>query len=286
MDQTDLPAGLRARRQRSGRVYFYFSPGARVKEVPLGQDAGQALERYQALQREHLQAARPNGLFASDLLAQFEKCNVLPKNRHAQNRRRQEAQLLQSFFMERDDPPISHLPSLEDYQEWLNRRHDVRNFDSVRLLRHAWQFMLQNNYVSNPCPWASVSSHRERVVLELADILYAYAPSDLRQLLERVLNQATSNAIEPHGAIVTAPGRLEGSKSAELEKQLATATRSACVALASNHRDDLLPSMQKLSIQELSEILASPTRVKHLPRGTIDLTLHRRLAIARIRGER
>lgn len=286
MDKTDLPTGLRARRQRSGRVYFYFSSGAGIKEVPLGQDANQAWERYQALQREHLQAARPNGLFASDLLTQFQKCNARPKSRHAQNRRRHEAQLLHSFFMAHGDPLINGLPNLEDYQEWLNRRHDVRNFDSVRLLRRAWQFMLLNNYVSDSCPWATVPSHRERVVLELADILYAYAPSDLRQLLDLVLNQATPSASEPHSAIDAVPGKQVGSESAELERQLATAMRSACVALANNHRDDLLPSMQELTIQDLFEILASPTRVKHLPRGTIDLTLHRRLAIARMRNER
>lgn len=286
MDQTELPVGLRARRQRSGRVYFYFWPGAGVKEVPLGQDSNQALEHYQALQREHLQAARSNGLFASDLVTQFLKCNAPPKNRHARNRRRQEAQLLHSFFVEHGDPLINRLPRLEHYQEWLNRRHDVRNFDSVRLFRRAWHFMLRNDYVADPCPWASVSSHRERVVLELADILYAYAPSDLRQLLEQVLCQATSPGIEPRSAIDAVPGQVECSESAELEEQLATATRSACVALADNHRDDLLPSLQKLTIRDLIEILASPTRINHLPRGTIDLTLHRRLAIARIRGER
>ena len=282
----DLPAGLRARRQRSGRIYFYFSPGTGIKEVPLGQDCNQALDHYQALQREHLQAERPNGLFASDVLAQFQKCNARPRNRHAQNRRRQEAQLLHSFFMEHGDPLINRLPSLEDYQEWLNRRHGVRNFDSVRLFRRAWHFMLQNSYISDSCPWASLSSHRERLVLELGDILYAYAPSGLGQLLERVLSQEISPKIESHSAIDAVPGKPAGSESAELEKQLATAKRSACAALANNHRDDLLPVMQELTIQDLVEILASPTRVMDLPRGTVDLTLHRRLAIARIRGER
>lgn len=45
-----LPVNMRARRQKSGRVLFYYDAGGRPRrEVPLGDDYSMAMRRYQYL---------------------------------------------------------------------------------------------------------------------------------------------------------------------------------------------------------------------------------------------
>lgn len=47
----NLPSGLRARAQRSGRVYYYYDTGAKPRrEIPLGNDYALAVKRWAELQ--------------------------------------------------------------------------------------------------------------------------------------------------------------------------------------------------------------------------------------------
>jgi hypothetical protein len=47
----NLPSGLRARRQRSGRVYYYYDTGTKPRrEIPLGNDCALAVKRWAELE--------------------------------------------------------------------------------------------------------------------------------------------------------------------------------------------------------------------------------------------
>lgn len=283
MDLGNLPAGLRSRRQRSGVVYFYFAAAPGVKEVPLGSDPIRALEQYQVLQRELLLATRPEGLAAMDLLTQFQKCTPRPTTRHARTRRASELAQLSAFFTECGNPSVSSIPSLQTYQQWLGHRADTRNFDSARLFRRIWELMRQHEYIGEICPWASVPSYSERVTLELADVIYPFATSELKQTLAQLLDRLTANSTASPSHTEPAPSRLGDALLTNLESQLASAKHAAVIALANSHRDDLRPSLAKLAVHDLQSVLTSSTRVRHLPPGKIDLTLERKLVISRLR---
>ena len=284
MDTENLPTSLRSRRQRSGAIYFYFAPGRGIKEAPLGNDPVHALAQYHALQRKLLFDVRPDGLSALDLLTQFQNCTPRPATRHARARRMGELSLLHTFFTERGNPAAHSLPDLRTYQEWLERRSDARNFDSVRLLRHVWEFMRQHEYLTGTCPWPSISSHHERVTLELADILYPFATSELKDVLTQVLDRKAIDGTPLRHSIYRESAQ-DGSPP-RLQEQLEWTKRSAGLGLVNSHRDDLLPSLSKLTVHDLMSVLRSPTRIRHLPPGKIDLTIERKLVISRLQQVR
>ncbi|GAB3628083.1 hypothetical protein PTE30175_02537 [Pandoraea terrae] len=286
MDIGNLPTSLRARRQRSGITYFYFSSAPGFKEVALGKNLANALEQYQMLQRQLLLATRPDGLSTLDLLSQFQKCNPRPTDRHADARRAHELKLLRTFFTECGNPTASGIPSLPAYQKWLDQHADTRNFDSVRLFRRIWEFMQRHEYVIGACPWASVPSHSERVTLELADVIYPYSTSELKQLLAQLLDPKVPDGTICHCDTDPVSPRLGSGAPAHLQDQLLQAKRAATLALENSHRNDLLPPLSKLTVRDLTEALISPTRVRHLPPGKIDLTVARKLVIQRLRQER
>lgn len=282
----NFPAGFRARCQRSGIIYFYFLPGTGIREIPLGKDPACALERYQTLQRELFISARPDGLFALDLLDQFQKCHPRPPDRHAHSRRKQESTLLRTFFTECGNPTLDSIPDLHSYQEWLGRRRDARNFDSVRLFRRIWEFMRRHEYVGGTCPWASVPSHDERVTLELADILYPYAAPELKRVLTQLLDPKTPDDVSSLDDGRRATPRPGNEPLNNLRDQLDAARCLAAEALANCHREDLLPRLSRLTVRDLTELLGSSTRTRHLPPGKIDLGIARKLVISRLHPKR
>jgi hypothetical protein len=279
-----LPAGLRARRQRSGTIYFYFSSGPGIKEVPLGSNQTSAFVQYQVLQRRRLMDMRPHGITMLDLLTQFQLCEPPPAERHARLRRDKELTQLHTYFSECGNPTVRESPDLQNYLSWLAGRAPPRNLDSVRLFRRIWNFMQRHNYLDSPCPWASPPSHRERIALEIVDILSLYAPPRLKQLLGQILDPASTLGIpqsDPTLASVESSGEdIENGLTAALEH----ARRDASEALMNSHRDDLLGPLAALTIDELLALQSSPTRANHLPPGKIDLSIGRKTVIARLRA--
>jgi hypothetical protein len=280
-----LPSGLRARRQRSGTIYFYFCPSPGIKEVPLGSDEASALAQYQVLQRQLFMVTRPHGIRVLDLINQFQLCEPPPIERHARSRRHQELTQLHEYFTECANPTVQESPNLQIYQKWLALREDTRNLDSVRLFRRIWGFMLRHGYLDNPCPWPSSSSHKERIALELADILCLYAPSKLKQLLGQIFDSTSLPLVSPSDSALFGQNLSGQNVRDVLAAELAMARVIANDALRNSHRDDLIIPLATLTIDDLLELLSSSTRINHLPPGKIDLTVARKSTIARLRKQ-
>lgn len=281
MAKRNLPTGIWPRRQRSGKVYYYYSSDRVERELPLGSDLPVALERYHALERLRLAESSAGGLPVLELLKQFDRCEPRPTGRHAANRRVHELRLLHEFFVEANNPLVANIGPQSAYETWLTRRPEATGFDSIRLLRLAWQFAQRNGYVDTICPWTPTSQQRERVAMEMADVLIPYAPAQLRILLYEILApQAAMPAQQPHQTIEPT---ILPDDFGTLEFDLDIAKLATLPALRDSHREDLARALQVLTLQDLIDLLQSSTRRMHLPPGRIDLTARRRKLISSLR---
>lgn len=282
MVKRNLPVGMWPRRQRSGKVYYYYSFDRKEKELPLGNNLSAALERYHALEHLRLTKSFSGDLPVIQMIRQFERSEPHPAGRHAATRRANELQLLHEFFAETGNPSVANIGLQSEYERWLTRHTKATGFDSIRLLRLIWRFAQRYGYVDTGCPWMPTSQQRERVGMEIADFLIPYAPTDLRTVLEEILTpQAVTEA--KRQSPPTAP-ESHLSDLGELEFELDVAKLAALMALRDSHREDLAHSLQSITLQHLVELLRSSTRLMHVPPGYIDLTARRRKLISDLRS--
>jgi hypothetical protein len=269
----NLPTGLLARVQRSGRTFFYFRASPNEKEVPLGNDLEAALARYQFIQKDQFLSAQGKEIRVLDLLAHFQRCSTPPAERHGRMRRKSELKGLVNFFTDIDNPVIVSIPAMHQFEQWSLRRNEVRSLDSVRLFRNIWRFFVRHNYIEFPCPWTVTGQYHERVTLELIDILYPYADTPLREVLEVALRCSSDES-----ALL-----LDETSKKGLLHALRKAKDAACFDLKQSFRNDLLPALHNLSSEMLNQAILSATRIKNLPIGKINLNDPKRQIIASAR---
>jgi hypothetical protein len=274
----ELPAGMWPRRQRSGTVYYYYSFDRKEKEIALGNDLPAAIARYHKLEIERLTASFTTSISMIQIITQFERCEPHPEARHAVKRRSNELKLLNSFFAEIGSPSMANIGSQSEYETWLRHRNKATGFDSIRLLRAIWRFAQRYGYVANECPWTPTSQQKERVNMEIADVLLPYSETELHALLEEILNPrpaAATNRIPTESLPENFQKSLDG-----LEFELDIAKLAALRDLRDSYRDDLARALQNITVQHLVDLLTSSTRLMHVPPGTIDLTARRRNLIS------
>jgi hypothetical protein len=281
MTHRTLPAGMWPRQQRSGNVYYYYSINRKEKELPLGSDLSIALPRYHAFERERLIQSYPDGLPIGALLTQFERSESRAVGRHAVMRRKRELELLRNFFDKVGNPTIANIGKQTDYENWLVDQPKATGFDSIRLFRMIWRFALRRGYVQLDCPWLPTSQQHERIAMEIVDILQAFSPPKLRVILSAILSTRVVPPTAPPGSPVATMEPIMDS--ADLQTELGVAKVRALIALRDNQREDLIPSLQKTTLQTLVDLLGSQTRLMHIPPGRIDLAAKRRKAVENLR---
>lgn len=145
---------LRARRQRSGRVFYYYDHGGRPRrEEPLGQDYGLAVRRWAEI--EQAGSDRPQEVITFKYVAEKYRAAVIPgKAPRTQRDNKQELARLLEYF---DDPPCP-LDSIRpmhvnQYMRW-RKEAPVRANREKALLSHIWNFARVEGYTDlpNPCP--------------------------------------------------------------------------------------------------------------------------------------
>lgn len=166
----NLPPGMRARRQRSGRVYYYLDVGGSPRrEIPLGADFVEAVRRWAELEAQGKD--RHSELVTFRYAAQKYVRDVLPtKARRTQRDNLLELENLYKFF---DDPPAQiaqirpvHVTQYlawrsEQARKWYAakgrevpaRAGHVRANREVALLSHIFNFAREQGFTdaSNPC---------------------------------------------------------------------------------------------------------------------------------------
>jgi integrase len=173
-----LPPGMRARKQRSGAVYYYFDVGGTPRrEVPLGADFVEAVRKWSELEAQGRD--RHSELVTFRYAAERYVREVLPtKSRRTQRDNLLELANLYKFF---DDPPaqLDHIRPVhvKQYLTWRSdlarqwyveqgrdvpvRPGHVRGNREIALFSHIFNFAREHGItdVVNPC--VGVRRHKE-----------------------------------------------------------------------------------------------------------------------------
>ena len=106
--------GFRARKQKSGTIYYYFDTGAKPrKEIPLGSDYREAVKQWLELSRMDFSVAKET--FA-DLADKYE-AEVLPtKAKSTQQTNRGDLRKLREFFCNPSPAPLDQIKPKHIYQ--------------------------------------------------------------------------------------------------------------------------------------------------------------------------
>lgn len=147
----NLPKGMRARRQKSGRVFYYLDTGSKPrKEIPLGSDYTEAVKKWSELT---VTGTAPTVTFRQ--VAERYVREVLP-GKAARTRKDNLTEIanLYKFF---DNPPCN-LDQIEpvnvrQYLDWRGATAKVRANRERALLSHIWNFARERGItaLANPC---------------------------------------------------------------------------------------------------------------------------------------
>ena len=243
---------LRARTQKSGKVYYYFDTGAKPrKEIPLGSDYREAVKKWLELSAMPAELASEN--FA-DLADRYE-AEVLPlKAKSTQATQRGDMKKLREFFCNPSPAPLNAIKPKHIYQmlQWAKDTPTTANrlkrlFSHMFNTARAWGW----TECENPCTGIEGHSLGKRGIY-ISDLVYRsvyeYGNAPLRDAMDLayltgqrpgdVLSLTTENIIDGHLLIkqskTSAPLRfvIEGALNDLLER-IAHRKSSCKVSVAS-----------------------------------------------------
>lgn len=184
----NLPRGMRARKQRSGRTFYYYDTGAQPRrEIPLGADYVEAVRKWAELEAD--QHAPHSKLITFRYVAERYVAEVLPKK--APRTREDNLDELASLYRFFDDPPVP-LGEIKPVhvRQYLTWRVDetrkrlleqnelrvkagraplavqaepgkVRANREKALLSHIWNFAREKGFTDLVNPCQGIKGHRE-----------------------------------------------------------------------------------------------------------------------------
>lgn len=258
--------GFRARKQKSGTVYYYFDTGAKPrKEIPLGPDYREAVKQW--LELSNMPLAAPQETFA-DLADRYE-AEVLPtKAKSTQQTNRGDLRKLREFFCNPSPAPLDEIKPKHIYQllQWAKDTPTTANrlkrtFSHMFNMARAWGWTENENPVTGieghalgkrevyitDAVYAAVYSQGSDMLKDAMDLAYltGQRPGDVREFTEH-------NIQDGHLVIkqskTGAPLRfvIEGELAALLDR---LASRKAGRKL---HSFNLLTNKQGTAVTEIS----------------------------------
>ena len=186
---TNLPPRMRARRQKSGRVFYYYDAGGKPRrEIPLGSDYTIAVRKWSELHRDDIPAtAEPTIKTVWDTYAQ----RVLPA--HSAGTQRdyiKSARHVLAFF---NDPPAPlRLVEPVHIRQYLDRRGKDAQTRANReraLISTLWNHARAWGYTDRPNPCAGIAGFKEAarkvyVQDEVFEAVYQKADQPTRDALD------------------------------------------------------------------------------------------------------
>lgn len=185
----NLPSGMRARRQRSGKVYYYYDTGGKPrKEIPLGSDYPLAVKKWAELHVADVPVAgRPT---FKDAAERYQR-DVLPtKAPKTQQGNLRELTKLLEFFC---DPAPAALNDIEPqhirmYLDWRKDAPVGANREKA-LFSHIWNKAREWGYtaLANPCAGIRGNSEKGRNIYIEDDVyraVYDSADQPLRDAMD------------------------------------------------------------------------------------------------------
>jgi integrase len=157
----NLPPRLRARRQRSGRLFYYYDTGDKPRrEIPLGPNFTSAVKQWSELEID----AKPSHL---DLITfrrvaeRYQKEVIPSKAPRTQKDNLVELSKLFEFF-DKPPAPIDKVKPL-NVRQYLDWRKDapIRANREKALFSHIWNKAREWGYTDKPNPCAGIRGYRE-----------------------------------------------------------------------------------------------------------------------------
>jgi integrase len=170
---TNLPPKMRARPQRSGKVYYYYDAGGKPrKEIPLGSDYKNAIKKWSELHQDDIPATAQTTL--KDVWDKF----VLDELHHrAASTQKDYNKSIKSILKFFNDPPAP-LDSIDPvdikkYLTWRGKTAETRANRERALINLLWNCARSYGYTSkaNPCTGIDgFTEHKRKVYVE--DLVY------------------------------------------------------------------------------------------------------------------
>lgn len=172
---TNLPKGMRARVQRSGRTFYYLDTGSKPRhEIPLGSDYTEAVQKWAELT---VTGPAPAVTFHS-VAARYEREIIPTKAQRTQKDNLSELQKLKQFF---NDPALDDIEPVDvrQYLDWRGSTAKVRANREKALLSHIWNFARERGItaLANPCKGVKGFEELGRDVFINDDVLEAVRAS-------------------------------------------------------------------------------------------------------------
>lgn len=200
--------GFRTRKQKSGKVYYYFDTGEKHrKEIPLGPDYRTAVKQW--LELSNMPLAIPQETFAN-LADQYEADVIPTKAKSTQQTQRGDLRKLREFFCNPTPAPLDQIKPKHIYQllQWAKDTPTTANrlkrtFSHMFNMARAWGW----TEAENPCTgiegfalgkrevyitdaiYQAVYNQGTDMLKDAMDLAYltGQRPSDVRELTEHNL---------------------------------------------------------------------------------------------------
>lgn len=184
---------LRARRQKSGKVHYYYDHGGTPrKETALGSDYGLAVKRWAELEGERSAPEVRQAITFRYVAGQY-RIHVVPTK--APRTQRDNLGEIEKLFLFFDDPPNCPLDEISpqdvhEFLAWRGKSAKTRANREKALLSHIWNWARSRGYTSLANPCAGIKGHKLRgrrdIYVEDEDFAAVYdkAPPALRDAMD------------------------------------------------------------------------------------------------------
>ncbi|WP_197693905.1 hypothetical protein [Vogesella sp. LIG4] len=157
----NLPRGMRARKQRSGVVYYYYDTGEKPRrEIPLGSDYPLAVMKWAELEQAKVPPVnRPTFRDAWERYLQ----EVLPaKAPRSQINNLRESKFLLKFFCDPEPAPLDDIEAhhIRKYMTWRSGSPVAANREKA-LFSHIWNCARGWGYTNQPNPCTGIRGNSE-----------------------------------------------------------------------------------------------------------------------------
>ena len=185
----NLPPRLRARRQRSGHVFYYYDTGEKPrKEIPLGKDFTMAVKKWSELEI-HAKFSHADLITFRHVAERYQREVIPTKAPRTQKDNLTELGNLFQFF-DKPPAPLEKIKPL-NVRQYLDWRKDapIRANREKALFSHIWNKAREWGYTDKPNPCAGIRGFRE----EGRNI---YVEDEVFNAVYAVADQATKDAMD------------------------------------------------------------------------------------------
>ena len=189
----NLPAGMRARVHRSGRLWYYFDAGGRPRrEIPLGNDYALALKKWVELQGD-APPVHVNALTFDRVANLWESDELHKKAPKTQSGYLGCLRKLRQFFRneKKQSVPFESIPpqKVRQYMTWREKQNaPIQATREKAVLSLIWNWAREKGYTAKPNPCVGIKGHKsEREVYIEDDVFKAVwdaADVPLREALD------------------------------------------------------------------------------------------------------